>query len=87
MVTKIALIGFGVVGQGFTQILLEQKEVLKTKHGFEYEIVAISDTIKGSVYDENGLDTQKLLDIVEETGEIKSYPGGIKGWDSLKTIT
>ena len=87
MVTRIALIGFGVVGQGFTKILLEQKESLKTQHGFEYEVVAISDTMKGSVYDENGLDLNKLLEIVEETGEINSYPGGIKDWDSLKTIT
>ena len=85
-ITKIAFIGFGVVGQGLAEQLLELKDELKTNHGFDYRVVAISDKLKGSVYDENGLDLQKLLDIVKATGKIDSYPSGIKGWDSLKTI-
>ena len=54
---------------------------------FDYTVVAISDKLKGSVYDENGLDLQEILNIVKDTGKIEDYPGGIKGWDSLKTIT
>jgi len=84
---KIALIGFGVVGQGLVEILLEQKKELKVKYGLEFSVVAVSDTIKGSIYDETGLDIQKLLDLVKEKGEINDYPNGVKGWDSLKTIT
>ena len=84
---SIAFIGFGVVGQGLAEILLEQENELKENHNFEYKVVAISDTMKGSVYDENGLDIKKLLDLVNSTGKIEEYPGGIKGWDSLKTIT
>ncbi|MHA1215103.1 MAG: homoserine dehydrogenase [Candidatus Hodarchaeales archaeon] len=83
---KIAFIGFGVVGQGLAEILLEQKEILKEKHNFEFSVVAISDKIKGSVYDENGLDLKKLLQLVQDTGKIEDYPSGIKGWDSVKTI-
>ncbi|MHA1967671.1 MAG: homoserine dehydrogenase [Candidatus Hodarchaeales archaeon] len=83
---KIAFIGFGVVGQGLAEILVEQKEELKEKYGFEYQIVAVSDTIKGAVYDEKGLDVENLLNIVKRTGKIDDYPGGIRGWDSLKTI-
>jgi len=86
-ITKIAFIGFGVVGQGLAEQLLELKDELKTNHGFDYQVVAISDKLKGSVYDENGLDLQKLLDIVEASGKIDDYPSGIKGWGSLKTIT
>jgi len=85
-VFKIAFIGFGVVGQGLAEILLEQKEILKEKHNFEFSVVAISDKIKGSVYDENGLDLKKLLQLVQDTGKIEDYPSGIKGWDSVKTI-
>ena len=84
---RFAFIGFGVVGQGFAEILLEQKEELKKNYGFEYSVVAVSDKMKGAVYDENGLDLSKLLDLVKDTGKIEDYPGGIKGWDSLKTIT
>ena len=85
-IMKIAFIGWGVVGQGLAEILLEQKDELKAKYGFEYEVVAISDTMKGSVYEEKGLDIQKLLDLVKSTGKIEGYTEGEKGWDSIKTI-
>ncbi|MHA2247520.1 MAG: homoserine dehydrogenase [Candidatus Hodarchaeales archaeon] len=87
MITRIAFIGFGVVGQGLAEILLEQKEDLRNQVGFEFEVVAVSDTMKGSVYNETGLDLQKLLDLVKSTGKIDEYPEGVKDWDSLKTIT
>ncbi|WP_455463108.1 homoserine dehydrogenase, partial [Candidatus Hodarchaeum mangrovi] len=86
-ITRICFIGWGVVGQGLTEILLEQKSELKNRYGFQFKVVAIADKVKGSVYDENGLDLAKLLKIVKETGKINDYPEGIKGWDSIKTIT
>ncbi|MFX0014982.1 MAG: homoserine dehydrogenase [Promethearchaeota archaeon] len=87
MIIRIAFIGFGVVGQGLAEILLEQKEDLENQYNFEFDVVAVSDKMKGSVYDENGLDLQKLMDLVKNTGKIDGYPAGIKGWDSIKTIT
>ena len=84
---KIAFIGFGVVGQGLAEILIEQKEALKELYNFNFKVVAISDVMKGSIYNQNGLDLQKLLDLVKTTGKIEDYPEGIKGWDSLQTIT
>ena len=53
---KLAFIGFGTVGQGLSEILLEKKEMLKKKYNFTWTVVAISDIMKGSVYDKNGLD-------------------------------
>ncbi|UCE18222.1 MAG: homoserine dehydrogenase [Gemmatimonadota bacterium] len=84
---NLALVGFGVVGQGLVEILIEKAEDLKKRHGFDYSVVAVSDIQKGSVYDEKGLEIQKLLSLVAENGNIEGYPRGIKGWDSLKTIT
>ena len=84
---RIAFIGFGVVGQGLAEILLEQAVELMERHHLEYKVVAISDKLKGAVYDETGLDLQKILELVKTTGKIEDYPGGIKGWDSFKTIT
>ncbi len=84
---RIAFIGFGVVGQGLAEILVEQKQILKERYDFDFKVVAVSDTMKGSVFDAQGLDLEKLLSLVEETGKIEDYPEGIKGWDSLKTIT
>ena len=83
---KIAFIGFGTVGQGLTEILLEKKDMLAEKYDFHYTVVAISDIMKGSVYDENGLDMTKVLDLVKKGKKLDEYPSGIKGLDSLATI-
>jgi len=83
---KLAFIGFGVVGQGFAKLLEEKRELLKNSYGLEFTVVAISDPIKGSVYQEGGLDLKKINSLIEKEGKIDSYEQGVKGWDSLKTI-
>jgi len=84
---KLAFIGYGTVGQGLTEILLEKKEMLSKKFDFQYKVVAITDIMKGSVYDENGLDIEKILSLVKSGKKIDEYPNGKKGLDSLQTIT
>lgn len=89
MAHKLAFIGFGVVGQGLAEILRDKKETLKKEEGFEGEIVAISDFMKGSIYHPNGLDIDTILHVLNETGNLENYPktpGLITGWDSFKTI-
>ncbi|MFQ6093436.1 MAG: homoserine dehydrogenase [bacterium] len=83
---RLAFIGFGVVGQGLAEILVKKEEELRDRYGFEYSIVAVSDVQKGSVSNEKGLDTSRLLSLVNDTGKIEDYPQGATGWDSLKTI-
>jgi homoserine dehydrogenase len=83
---KLAFIGFGTVGQGLSEILLEKKEMLEKKYDFTWTVVAISDIMKGSVYDKNGLDMKKILDLVKKGKKLDEYPTGLKDWDSLKTI-
>jgi homoserine dehydrogenase len=83
---KLAFIGYGTVGLGLTEILIEKKKMLKEKYDFSFSVVAISDMLKGSVYDENGLDLKKILDIVKAGKKLDDYPTGIKGMDNLSTI-
>lgn len=83
---NLAFIGYGVVGQGLAEILLEKKEMLKEKYDFEYTVVAISDIMKGSVYDESGLDMNKIQSLVKDGKKIDEYPSGVKGMDSIATI-
>jgi len=83
---KLAFIGYGTVGQGLTEILLEKKDMLAEKFDFKWKIVAISDIMKGSVYDENGLDMPKILNLVKQGKKLDEYPTGKKGMDSLTTI-
>lgn len=56
---EVAVQGFGNVGANISQILF--------KNGFK--IVAISDS-KGALYEEGGIDINKVLDIKEKTGII-----------------
>lgn len=67
---NLCFIGFGVVGQGLAKILLDKKEKLKKKYGFEYEVVGICDMIKGSVVNDKGIDLSKILNSVRKTGKI-----------------
>ena len=83
---RLAFIGFGVVAQGLTEILLEKKDMLKETYDLDFSVVAISDFMKGSVYDENGLDMKLILDLVKKNKKIDDYPNGKKGMDSLQTI-
>ena len=84
---KLAFIGFGVVGQGLATLLKEKREFLKKNFGLEYVVTAISDPVKGSIYQEEGLDLERILALVEKDGSISNYDKGAKGWDSVKTIT
>lgn len=90
--TKIALIGFGTVGQGLCEILLSKEGYLKSQYGFEARIVAISDVIKGAVYCAGGLDVQQCLDLVQDAKSLDEYQcedsncDCEKGWDSMRTI-
>jgi homoserine dehydrogenase len=89
MAHKIALIGFGTVGQGLAEILLEKGDSLRNSLGFDAQIVAISDFRKGAIYDPEGLDISKALEAVKNNGSLEDYPqteGLIRGWDSYQTI-
>lgn len=83
---NLAFIGFGTVGQGLAKILVEKKGLLKKEHNFEFNVVAISDIKKGSIFNEKGLELEKLLRFAQKTGKIEGYKDGEKGLSSLETI-
>jgi homoserine dehydrogenase len=83
---NLAFIGYGVVGQGLTEILLEKQKLLEEMYDFSFTIVAISDIMKGSVYDKKGLNMNTILNLVNNGRKLDEYPTGIKGLDSLQTI-
>ena len=87
MKQRIALIGFGTVGQGLCEILLSKSEDLMTNEGFDWDVVAVSDIQKGSVYSPDGLDVKELLSLAEAGKSLEEYSGEAhKGWDAMKTI-
>ena len=84
---RLALIGFGNVGQGLAHILAERGEQLAQRHGATFQIVAVSDLLKGSVYEPNGLRPGALLDAVQQDGNLANVTARYQGWDALQTIT
>ncbi|GAA6735139.1 homoserine dehydrogenase [Thermus oshimai] len=88
MEQKLAIIGFGTVGQGLVELLLEKGQELQ-RLGLEFRVVAVSDLARGGLYCPRGLDLQTLLDVTRRTGSFAAYPDGPgleRGWDSLKAI-
>jgi len=83
MKNRIALIGFGTVGQGLAEILIEKKLELQDKYGYEFDIVGISDIAYGTVYNPDGLDIVAMLETAKSK---KKFSTDVKEWDSLTLI-
>jgi homoserine dehydrogenase len=83
MTQRIALIGFGTVGQGISEILLNKKEYLKKKYGFEYSIVAVADFAYGNVYNPDGLNVPKML---EEAKAKKKFSTDLSNLETIRLI-
>ncbi|MCP4427923.1 MAG: homoserine dehydrogenase [Chloroflexi bacterium] len=83
---RLALIGFGNVGQGFAQILHDRGAEFARLYGAEFKIVAVSDLLKGSVYQPDGLDTAVLLNAIQTDGNLNHVPAATRGWDGMETI-
>ncbi|HKI57783.1 MAG TPA: homoserine dehydrogenase [Trueperaceae bacterium] len=82
--TRLALIGFGTVGQGFAQILAERGDALAARHGLEVVVTAVSDFNRGSVYRAAGFDPRELLGAADA---LETLEADAKGWDALTTIS
>ena len=83
MKQRIALVGFGVVGQAVCEVLLEKSATLATAHGFSCDVVAVSDPRWGTVHNSAGLDLARLLADARERGR---FTAATKNWDTLTMI-
>ena len=83
---KLALIGFGNVGQGLAEILSTKAPLLREKFDADIRIVAICDLDKGSIADPNGFEPQALLDHIKDKGDLKEFPAANRNWDASETI-
>ncbi|HDP96059.1 MAG TPA: homoserine dehydrogenase [Candidatus Aminicenantes bacterium] len=61
MTQKIALIGFGTVGQGLVEILQEKAAELHERYGYQWKITGVCDNRFGTVCHAQGLDPRVLL--------------------------
>jgi len=83
MKQHIAIIGFGTVGQGIAEILLEKKVFLKEKYNYEFTIVAVADAIYGNCYNPRGINVAQML---KEAKEKKKFTHDLYKYDTLSMI-
>src|SRR2546421_10385934 len=83
---RLALIGFGNVGQGFVKILNDRGEPLARHFGIRFPLVAVCDPIKGSVYHPEGLLPATLLEAIHHHGTLDALSAPRRGWDAMRTI-
>jgi homoserine dehydrogenase len=71
---RIGLIGCGTVGQGLLGILNDKKDQLRDRFGFEARVVAITDKLKGTLMDPEGIDIATVLDLLGRGKGLAEYP-------------
>ena len=74
---KIALLGFGNVGQALVELLLEKKEDLIDKPGIGFRVVGVGSGTHGLAVDPRGLPIQDVLDAYRagtSLGKFSSFP-------------
>ena len=86
MIFDLAFIGFGTVGRGLADLLLEKKEELKRKYGMEYRVVAISDIKVGSILDCRGIDLREALRLAEAGTSLERLPAQEKGLSAIEIV-
>ncbi len=62
---KLALLGFGNVGQALARLLMEKQQDLKQKYDITYRITGIATSRHGKALDPDGLDIQKAIELVK----------------------
>ena len=70
---RIALAGCGNVGTALLELLHEKKDELKAKYSFEYDVVLISDIIKGTVANKSGLDLEAVLNELHQHNSFAAF--------------
>lgn len=73
MILRLAIIGFGNVGQEFARLLIRKRDWLVRDKGLDIEVLAIATRTRGSLLSDRGLDLSKALSCVEEQGSLKDY--------------
>lgn len=72
---KLALIGFGNAGQAFARLLLEKEEEVRRRYDTRITVVAITTKTRGNIVDAWGIDLDKALKNVQNSGRFDKILG------------
>src|SRR5262245_22774767 len=71
---RLALVGFGAVGQGLARLLRDHGDRLAQRYGVALQLVTVCTRSRGSLYDPNGLDPAVLLEAIGQAGHLRDLP-------------
>lgn len=86
MILRLALIGFGNVGQEFSRLLLSKREWLSERKELDVQVVAISTKTHGSLVSDKLLDLKRVLRIRESGKDLAEYGPGFSDLSALELI-
>jgi homoserine dehydrogenase len=72
---RLLLIGFGTVGQGLAELLIEKRDALVRDYGLNARVVGIADMLKGSIVDPRGLPLDRVLASLAADGDLRHLSG------------
>lgn len=78
---KIAVVGFGEIGQAFAQLLIDKGDDVKRRFNTRLSVVCIATRSKGNVVDAWGIDLHKALTNIREKGTLE----GVMGYETGRT--
>ena len=78
---RLSLIGFGVVGQGFAELLANKQVALEQQFGVDVKLVGVGNARHGFIYREEGLDIPTVLALAAGQRPLTEHPG-IAHWHS-----
>jgi homoserine dehydrogenase len=83
---RLLFVGFGTVGQGLAELLIEKEDQLREVYGIEFSVVGISDMLKGSIVNSDGIDLSAALAKARSEEKISELPGQEFTGDALEMI-
>ena len=78
---RLTLIGFGVVGQGFVELLASKQQYLKQRYGIWLTLVGLANARNGFIYRADGLDLPLLQQLAREGRPLTDHPV-VQHWQS-----
>jgi homoserine dehydrogenase len=79
---RLSVAGFGVVGQGFVELLGRKQEYLRQAFDIDARLVGVGNSRHGFIYREDGLDIATLLELGRTKRPLTDYER-VRHWDTL----
>ena len=78
----LSLVGFGVVGQGFAELIMTKHAFLKQHYGVDISLVGVANSRHGFIYRQDGLHIPTLVQLATEKAPLTVYQGA-SHWDNV----